>query len=120
MRLSRWARFKKSCYLWKRSIKFWWQRRTRGWDDSDTWNLDISLSALIVPRLQKFKEITDCYSGDSEDEWKQQLAKMIRAFELCRDQFELPGDRSSHTPEETNEITEGLALFAKYYRGLWW
>lgn len=24
----------------KRDIKYWFQRRTRGWSDDETWNLD--------------------------------------------------------------------------------
>lgn len=115
-----WNRIKRRYGLWKRSIRFWWQRRTRGWDDRETWNLDISLSEMIVPRLKRFKEVTDCYMGENPGEWAANIDKMIRAFELCRDQFELANGHCIHTKEEQAQIAEGLGLFARYYQALWW
>jgi hypothetical protein len=40
----------------KRTLKFFWQRRTRGFDDSVIWNLDNRISEFILPRLKLFKE----------------------------------------------------------------
>ena len=34
----------------------WWDRRTKGFDETCTWSLDYSLSKLIEPRLQMFSE----------------------------------------------------------------
>ena len=45
-------------HTFKRSLRFWWQRGTRGWDDSETWGLDGTLARFILPRLQRFKEVT--------------------------------------------------------------
>lgn len=41
----------------KRFWKFLWQRWTRGFDDSETWSLDSTISYFILPRLKRFKEI---------------------------------------------------------------
>lgn len=40
----------------KRRIKFWWQKRTRGWSDDECWNLDYSFILWINSRLKVYKE----------------------------------------------------------------
>src|SRR5688572_28721580 len=39
-----------------RPIQFFWQRMTRGFDDSCTWSLDCHLAELILPRLKLFRK----------------------------------------------------------------
>lgn len=102
----------------KRTIKHAWQRATRGFDDSETWNLDYQISDFILPRLQRFKEIAQAYPScfDSIEQWHEQLDKMILAFKMMTDE-----DNDFQFDEQAEEIIqEGLAAFTKYYRGLWW
>jgi hypothetical protein len=40
----------------KREIKFFWQRLTRGFDDSVTWNLDITVAKFMLPRFKLYRE----------------------------------------------------------------
>ena len=37
----------------------WWDRRTKGFDESETWSLDYSLSKLIAPRIEMFMKFSD-------------------------------------------------------------
>lgn len=102
----------------KRSIKFWFQRLFRGWDDRETWNLSTSLSVLILPRLKRFKEITIGYPSEfsSMQEWHQNLDFMIEAFEFY-------ASEDHFLCEDVNKIKkaqEGIELFASYYSYLWW
>lgn len=79
-------------------IKGWWQRRIKGYADSECWNLDRSLSTWIVPRLKHLRnnaystppnleiklaseKIEDKYTLTLED-WRVRLDKMIYAFEF--------------------------------------
>jgi hypothetical protein len=103
--------------FWKRSIKFLWQRLTRGWDDSITWNLDARLAEHIVPRLKRFKEVNIAYPMDlSWEEWQIVLDKMIFALEwLSTDCVER--DESANTYDR---VIEGTNLFGKYLPHLWW
>ena len=39
-----------------RKIKYWFQRRTRGWSDDECWNLDITFLKWINSRFKKYKE----------------------------------------------------------------
>jgi hypothetical protein len=103
--------------FWKlrRDVKFWWQRRTRGWDDSDLWNLDCTIADLILPRLKAFAQDPGGYPGESYEQWKADLRTMVATFEL------IASDRywAVRSEEEDAELQRGLDLFAKYYRALW-
>lgn len=102
-----------------RRIEWFFQRRTRGWDDRDLWSLDITIAKFIVPRL-KFYHTNYCGwpAGLSKKEWKEITGKMLYAFELIADEEHLPG---SEDFEKYNKIMQdGLDLFRQYYFNLWW
>ena len=40
----------------KRDIKYWFQRRVRGWSDDETWNLDYEFIKWVNSRFKKYKE----------------------------------------------------------------
>ena len=106
---------KNTIYLIKRSIKFFWQRTIRGWDDSETWSLDAALSKLIVPRLKRFKEVNICYPPNmTPQEWDEKLDLMIEAFEFYS------GEQYCASGEELKKHQKGLNLFAKHFGKLWW
>lgn len=101
--------------LYRRQIKFWWQRLTRGFADNETWNLDVAFAKLIAPRLRRFRDISIAYPSDlTVDEWFADLSKMIWAFEFIASEKNITNDY-----QEAN-IQEGLDLFAKHYQSLWW
>jgi len=113
-----------------RKVKYKKQRRTRGFDDSEVWNLDCSLARYILPRLKRFKKITHGHpsSLESFEAWKEILDKMILSFQLIKDGSKiLLSDKEEITLEEyikyeeerEAKIQEGIDLFAKYFRGLW-
>lgn len=62
--------------------KFTKQRLERGFDDSETWNLDLTIAKFVLPRLESFKESFMGYPGflKNEDEWKAILEKCVRHF----------------------------------------
>lgn len=139
-------------YLWghvtwvsgRRQLTFWWQRRTRGFDDSDMWSLDYTLCKFMAPRLRALAKITHGYPSEMlygedtsfealmafdalpeeerkrrQDEaftkWQAILGKMARAMELW---VETDMFIEPGTPEE-QEWEEGFELFHKYLFGLW-
>jgi hypothetical protein len=104
----------------KRQETFKQQRLERGFDDTETWNLDYTIASFILPRLKRFKQVANCYPGNMTlEEWEDILDKMIDAFE-----FKVKEDDESWTLEEekavSDRVQEGLDLFAKYYFCLWW
>lgn len=88
----------------------------------DTWSLDITIAEFIIPRLKLFKKVTDCYPNglESMEEWHSILDKMIKAFTLISEQFDVKNCFDYKYKEENKTINEGLDLFRKYYRSLWW
>lgn len=104
----------------KRSIRFWWQRMVRGWDDSDTWSLDGPTARFLAPRLRRFIEVVNGHPMDmSMEEWVTILEKMQFAFQTIADDTE--GFRDWAEDEELNRrVDEGINLFSKYFFHLWW
>ena len=98
----------------KRAIKHWWQRRTRGWDDSETWSFDVTLSLYIADHLERFREVTLGYPAHlTEEEWDATLADMVRVFRRYGDDFYTE-------PEECGEIKRAFQWLADNYQHLWW
>lgn len=112
------TRIEQKIRLFKRSFRFFMQRRKRGWDDSDTWSLDHSLAKVILPRLKRFKEVAPMVPADynSEAEWQADLDKMIAAFEFAASEERW----GCYDKEKWEEVHEGIELFAKNYFALWW
>ena len=99
----------------------------------ECWNLDVSIAALILPRLIHFR---DSCSGvpsmfikydkqnniinekEAYDEWIKVLNKMIDAFYLvaAKVNFSCEVEELSSI---SKRIDEGLKLFAQYYLSLW-
>ena len=104
---------------WK---KYQQQRLERGFDDSELWSLDGTITSFILPRLKRFKEITCGYPSDiSEKEWNNKLEKMITAFEyLENEDLGLDDTKSGIDRWAAREkvINEGLELFIKHYNSL--
>lgn len=100
----------------KQNIKFFEQRRTRGWDDSDTWNLDTTFAMFIIPRLKRLKELTNGYPSDlTWKKWHNILDKMIVGFEvMTKESF------FHYTENDRKKADLAMKLFSKHYRSLWW
>lgn len=88
------------------------QRMSRGFDNSETWSLDSTISRFIEPRLKVFKELHAGYPGYlTEEKWEEILDKMIKAFEYIN---------NDDTFDHKEEVDEGLDLFRKHFFDLWW
>lgn len=96
--------------------KYTQQRLDRGFDDSETWNLDATISKFIYPRLKAFlddtKRISVHPADMTFDEWIEIIEKMIEGFELLvKDDIK--------TDDEEKIIEESLDLFRKHFFALW-
>lgn len=92
-----------------RKLKFIYQIITRGWCDSDTWNLDDTIKDFVLPRLERFKELNNGHPHDiTQEQWNQELDKMIYAF------------KRHGINNDDPKIQEGFESFGKYLTHLWW
>lgn len=113
-----------------RSIKWGFQRVFRGYDDTAIWSLDNYLTRIALPVLKHYRAnkhgipLIEGMENDpfekQEAEWNRILDVMINAFQIMHDEdtdFKVRSDEDYK--ERSRQIEEGLAYFAKHYRGLW-
>ncbi len=101
-------------YLFWRAIRFWWQRRTRGWDDSVTWNLDQEITAWLAPRLRRFRELHDGFPSDSSPyAWDAELDEMVWAAEWY-------AENAWQVEQDEERSLRGLQQVITRLHHLWW
>lgn len=117
---------KKPLYLKKNDTRYnrhMKQLKKLGYSDSETWSLFSPICQFILPRLKRFKEIAIAHPGGiTMEEWIEILEKMIFAFEWAITEDE---EENYSLPEEVKaanweKYEEGMTLFGKWFRGLWW
>lgn len=103
------------------------QRLQRGFDDTETWNLNSVIARFVLPRLKRFKEVNSGYPMNmTYEEWNEIIDKMIWSFEhYDYDSETFDGVDYWHLTEAQKEDIqkrhqEGLNLFGEYMGGLWW
>ncbi len=103
-------------YLFWRAIRFWWQRRTRGWDDSVTWNLDQQIAVWLAPRLHRFRELNNGFPSDSSpDDWDAELDEMVWAAEwYAKNVYE------TRDKQEWTRAMYGIRQVTVRLKELWW
>lgn len=134
--LELWVKIARWLHGIRRSLRFFWQRRTRGWDDSECCSLDFTLANMIAPRLKRLREISVSYAclcpkhylKNGYEHTDLQNAKCLRRWDLIvggmQFAFEAVADEELDvwwTKDKNLErkVRRGLDLFAKYYGGLW-
>lgn len=96
----------------KRHVRWFWQRRTRGFDDRELWSLDCTISRFIAPRLRALAKMSHGHPSDmTADQWVAMLNRMADSFELTSE-YHVTGE-----PED--EAFECLGLFRDYFFYLW-
>ena len=93
--------------------EFWTsQRGERGFDNTELWNLDVTIARFVLPRLKAFAaDLHGCPASLTLETWGTSLAKMIVSFELC-------SAVDFMTAEQEQLISDGLDLFRKYFHHL--
>lgn len=97
----------------KRKKRWKKQREECGVDDTETWSLDVTLAHYILPRLKMYRQIA--FNTIDAPELQSDVDKMIEAFELI-----VSEENYNPTEEQNKKVQDGLDLFAKNYRALWW
>lgn len=65
------------------SIKYFFQRLFRGWDDRETWNLDLSFYKWLLTRLTKFRQLTTtCPMNRTWKEWYEEIDLILYRLRL--------------------------------------
>ena len=92
------------------------QRLERGFDSSELWSLDGTIARFIYPRLKAFLECVEEEKVSPPnmiyEDWKADLEKMVKGFEL------ISSDRIK-TEDENILEEEALDLFREHFFSLW-
>lgn len=117
----------------KRAIKFWWQRRTRGWDDSDTWSLDITIAQFALPRFRRYMEVNKAIpsvfflkKNVAGIDWKAAEKRMNKAhsdIEYYLTKKSEDDDALLYTKngiKKDNRYLAGKKAFFEYFDTFWW
>ena len=98
-------------------------------DDKELWNLDVTLTEFILPRLKAFKKMErntfpPCHASPPnadpkneealQAEWEKVLDKIIAAFEIHRQSTTTEG-----WEKRQESMQKGFQLFAEHYTQLW-
>jgi hypothetical protein len=115
----------------KRYKKFKKQRKKRGWDDSETWNLYTVVGKFLVPRLRRFAKLTFGYPPQlTMEQWVSIVNEIADGFEAL-DKIDnmysleeykgLSADRLRKEEKKLyKKVEKSLKLFKQYFFNLWW
>lgn len=104
-------------------LKYFWQKRTRGWSDDELFNLDYEIAKFVLPRLKGFRanivgwpsEIQwACEEDDAKAkaQWEAELDLMIQAFDIILSECLI-------TDDKYHKVQNGLTVFGKRFQSLW-
>lgn len=100
----------------KRSAEYTKQRLQYGFDDSETWDLSLTIAKFIAPRLKRFIEITDD-ALNHDEVIKAKFRDVLAAMETV---IETDGDFILCTAAQTKTIKKGLKAFPEVFSLLYW
>ncbi|MBQ9555981.1 MAG: hypothetical protein IJV05_07135 [Muribaculaceae bacterium] len=109
-------------------------------DVEELYDLDVTIARFILPRLMAYKQHCERTPrlNMPREEWDEILDKIIYAFEriACQTEEDTPeykayikaiwnneedlADLKRAAKASLKPISEGLSLYHKYYRSLWW
>lgn len=106
----------------KRNIKYWFQRRTRGWSDDETWNLNYEFIKWVNSRFKKYKELASKIV-DLENHKFTYKRKKYTQLELIDKVIELSDEYidSDFLEDKLDQIkNEIFDIFKLVFWTMWW
>ena len=96
------------------------QRDERGFDDTETWHLDKSLTFFLIPRLKRFIELNNGFpSGQTEESFNEKLNFILKSFEEYyyneNDEVSLELEK-----ERLSNAKKAATLLGEIWFDLWW
>jgi hypothetical protein len=98
------------------------QRMTRGFDDTELWNLDHTIVKFILPRLKEFKKLSKgSYPSEveTEENWQEILEKIIVGLEYYLEKDRVTEISVNDENGRMFMIEEAFQLLIKHFVNLW-
>jgi hypothetical protein len=91
------------------------QRISRGFDNTELWNLDIAFAKLMLPRVKEFIEYAPPYfeSPNDQKSWRRDMTFIINGLEL------LASGECIFNQKQEKTIRLGLKSFIRNIRSMW-
>ena len=96
------------------------QRDERGFDDTETWHLDKSLTLFLIPRLKRFIELNNGFpSGQTEESFNEKLNFILKSFEeyYYNENEEVSLELEK---ERLSNAKKAATLLGEIWFDLWW
>ena len=102
-----------------RNIKRAWQRVTRGYCDSDVWNMDSWLLAILPPMLRQLRDDeVGAYPGvepfETPEKWERWLGMMADRIELLQDDWGEEVELNYTNDEERQKCIARMKELSEY------
>ena len=112
----------------KRILKYFYQRKTRGFSDKETWNVQHEFAKWVVPRLKRFKEVNNGYPYElTEEEWDNVLDEIIEGFSIVASDnywglsdIENDKERIEEEKKKMKKIDRAVDLWSHHFHDFWW
>lgn len=92
-----------------------WQYLTKGYADSELWNLDTTIARFLLPRVRRFASNTHSYPSElTEQQWAEILNEIRIALEVAA-----KGEYWDLSKEEHERVQRGFELLGKWFQNLW-
>jgi len=99
----------------RRIDEFKKQRIGRGFDESETWALNLTIAKFIIPRLELYEEIAKDVLN-REPELIKEIEKFLNAMKLIVENEGVVFDND----EDYETYNKGIEAFPKIFNSLWW
>lgn len=116
----------KLCII-KRNLKFWFQKRIRGWSDDECWNLNLSFIEWVNSRFKRYmkdaSKMIDLEFHTFKYKRKKYTQKEIieRIIKLSDEVLEIGFNYDNETKDKINEdVNEMFDLFKIVFWAMWW
>lgn len=108
-----------------RSLKWAYQRATRGYADCDVWDIDLWFLSIIPSMLRDLESYGNSYpTGKTPTEWRATLREMARCFEEAGKDPDFDKVKTIRGWREYNEarekdLDEAFKMFRENFWDLW-
>ena len=104
----------------KISKKHQQQLESRGFDDTELWNLDNTIAEFILPRLKAFRENPVGYPTNlTEKKWNKALDKIIFSLDLSLNDDKWLNLNIKERNILHKKYKKGFKLLGRYFGDLW-
>lgn len=104
----------------KCNIKYFFQRKFKGYSDVDYWNADMAIAKYAIPLIKYQKKTNRTPGGLTQKKWHNILDKIIYSLEHFADEEKWCHFNTQEEYEEAEKkIDAGMKLFAKWFAALW-